>query len=74
MFFFSAEQRNSTVFFLGKSFELLAINYSFSERRDSFVSWSCPDCFTTCMSALFPAVELDDIIRFSTLFRVSGFL
>ena len=34
----------------------------------------CSGCFITCMGAHFPAVELDNTIQFSTLFRMSGFL
>ena len=38
--------------------------------------WSCPVfwLFTTCMDAHFPAIELDNAIRFSTLSMVSSFL
>ena len=35
---------------------------------------SCSGSFTTCMGAHFPAVELDNAIRFSILSRVSGFM
>ena len=34
----------------------------------------CSGCFITCMGAHFPAVELDNAIRFSILSRMSGFL
>ena len=60
--------------------ELLAITHSSSERRIIFVfqllkfSHVLVGYFITCMGAHFPAVELDNTIRFSTLSRMSGFL
>ena len=62
-----------------KPLELLAINHSSSERRIIFVHQMlkfspCFGCFITCMGAHFPIVELDNVIQFSTLSRLSGFL
>ena len=39
------------------------------------ICWSSPlfDCFITCMGAHFPAAELDSVIQFSTLSRISRF-
>ena len=34
----------------------------------------CSGCFITCMGAQFPALELDNAMRFSTLSRMSGSL
>ena len=62
-----------------KLLELVAINHSLSERRISFVPWLLKLShvlidFITCMGVHFPAVELDNVIRFSTLSRMLGFL
>ena len=62
-----------------KFLELLAIDHSSSERRIIFYSsvvevFPCSGCFITCMGTHFPAVELDNLIRFSILSRMSGFL
>ena len=57
--------------------ELLAINHHSSEKRilvPVAEVLPCSGCFITCMGAHFPAVELDNAIRFSTLSRMSGFL
>ena len=72
------------LFPFAKLLKLLGINHSLSESRDIFVfgywsslslslclSLSVSGCFTTCMSAHFPVVELDNVIRFSTLSRFS---
>ena len=50
-----------------------------SERRNIFAPWLLKfshvlSCFITCMGVHFPAVELDNAIRFSTLSRMSRFL
>ena len=51
-----------------KLLELLAINYSLSESRSTFVEvHPCSSCFITYMGVHFPTVELDDTIQFSTL-------
>ena len=34
----------------------------------------CSGCFITCIGVHFPAVKLDNMIQFSTLSRMSGFL
>ena len=72
-------------FFLGKFLELLAIIHSSSEGRDIFVPWLLKLSHVlvvlqlTCMFWLFynshfHTVELDNMIQFSTLSRVLGFL
>ena len=45
--------------------------FLFLGGRSSPMSWLF---YTACMGAHFPAVELDNAIRFDTLSRVSGFL
>ena len=59
-------------------FELSAINHSLSEKRIIlFLScWSSPMFlfFITYMGLCFPAVELNNMIQFSTLSRMPGFL
>ena len=59
-----------------KLWELLTVNHSLSERMIIFVpvaeDLQCSGCFITCIGVHFPAVELDNAIRFSTLSRMSG--
>ena len=60
-----------------KLLELLAINWSSSERRIIFAPRLLQFSHVlviTCMVAHFPAVELNKVIRFSILSRKSGFL
>ena len=61
-----------------KLWELLTVNHSLSERMIIFVpvaeDLQCSGCFITCIGVHFPAVELDNAIRFSTLSSMSGFL
>ena len=57
--------------------ELLAINHSLSERRvSSSINEVLPMFWLFCnLHGLhFPTIELDNMIRFSTLSRMSGFL
>ena len=61
-----------------KLLEFLAINYSLFERRIIFVPWllkfSMFWLFYNLMGVHFPAVQLDNVIQFSTLSRMSRFL
>ena len=63
-----------------KHLALLAINFSSSERRMIFFGslvvqvLLCSCYFSTCMGRQYPAVELNNVIRFSMLSRKSAFL
>ena len=63
-----------------KLLELLAIDHSSCERMIISVLFlvvevlPCSGYFITCTGAHFPAVELDNAIRFSILSKMSGFL
>ena len=67
----------ANIFLIAKLQELLAINHSSSERRFSSLVVEIIPCFgrfITCMGMHFLTVELNSMIQFNTLSRMSLFL
>ena len=62
-----------------KTLGVISYLTKFVWKEDHFCSLvvevlQCSSCFITCMGADFPAVELDNAVRFSILSRMSAFL